>query len=187
MNKVIISAAMSLMLLSTSAMALTININKKKNESERVTPPSPQPPPPPTPSQPTQPPPPPPPPPVPAKQLVTCKFAEPKCDRQDRVQMERYQNEQQMYSFGQCIRGEKERNYNFYCTNGDIWMRIDFRRNQADRIECYDPRQDKFFVARSIGECEKINRNLNDRNEVRTDVLPARHKQQGLFRNRDDR
>lgn len=183
MNKVIISAAMSLMLLSTSAMALTININKKKTESERVAPPTPQPPPPPPPQQPVQPPPPPPPPPPPQ---IRCTYAEPKCDRQDRVQMERYQNGQQMYSFGQCIRGEKERNYNFYCTNGDIWMRIDYRRNQADRIECYDPRQDKFFVARSIGECEKINRNLNGRNEVKTDVPSTRHKQQGLFRSRDD-
>ena len=163
MNKVIISAAMSLMLLSTSAMALTININKKKSESERVTPP---------------PPPPPPPPPQ-----IRCTYAEPKCDRYDRIQMERYQNEQQMYSFGQCIRGEKERYYNFYCTNGDIWMKIDFRRNKADRIECYDPRQDRFFVARSIGECEKINRNLNGRNDVKTDISPSLHKQQGLLKN----
>jgi hypothetical protein len=105
MNKVIISAAMSLMLFSTSAMALTININKKKSESERVAPPATQPPPPPAP----QPPPPPPPPPQ-----VRCIYAEPKCNRQDRIYMERYQNEQQMYSFGQCIRGEKEYNYNFY-------------------------------------------------------------------------
>jgi hypothetical protein len=101
--------------------------------------------------------------------------------------MERYQNEQQMYSFGQCIRGEKERYYNFYCTNGDIWMKIDFRRNKADRIECYDPRQDRFFVARSIGECEKINRNLNGRNNVKTDVPPPQHKQQGLLKNFDNR
>lgn len=182
MNKVIISAAMSLMLLSTSAMALTININKKKSESERVTPP-----PPPPPSSLPSPPPPPPPPPPPSPPQIRCTYAEPKCDRYDRIQMERYQNEQQMYSFGQCIRGEKERYYNFYCTNGDIWMKIDFRRNKADRIECYDPRQDRFFVARSIGECEKINRNLNGRNDVKTDISPSYHKQQGLLKNFDNR
>ncbi|MBR6454387.1 MAG: hypothetical protein IKS97_07445, partial [Fibrobacter sp.] len=115
MNKVIISAAMSLMLFSTSAMALTININKKKSESERVAPSATQPS---LPSAPQLPPSPPPPP------QVRCIYAEPKCDRQDRIHMERYQNEQQMYSFGQCIRGEKEYNYNFYCTDGDIWMKI---------------------------------------------------------------
>ena len=165
MNKVIISAAMSLMLFSTSAMALTININKKKSESERVAPSATQPS---LPSAPQLPPSPPPPP------QVRCIYAEPKCDRQDRIHMERYQNEQQMYSFGQCIRGEKEYNYNFYCTDGDIWMKIDYRRNQADRIDCLDPRSGRFFTARSIAECEKANSRHDDRKEVRKDVNPPK-------------
>ena len=136
MNKLILPMAMSLMLLSTSAMALTININKKSS-SENTT---------------AAPPPPPPPPPP-----VKCVYSEPKCDRHDRIHAERYRNDQQMYSRGQCIRGEKERNFDFYCSNGDVWMKIDFRRDEADRIDCFDPRRGKFFAARTIQECEKVN------------------------------
>ena len=135
MNKLILPIAMSLMLFSTSAMALTININKKKSEPENV-----------------QAPPPPPPPPV------RCLYSEPKCDRHDRIHAERYENDQQKYSRGQCIRGEKERNFDFYCSNGDLWMKIDYRRDEADRIECFDPERGKYFAARSIGECEQANR-----------------------------
>ncbi len=137
MNKLILPIAMSLMLFSTSAMALTININKKKSEPENV-----------------QAPPPPPPPPPP----VRCLYSEPKCDRHDRIHAERYENDQQKYSRGQCIRGEKERNFDFYCSNGDLWMKIDYRRDEADRIECFDPERGKYFAARSIGECEQANR-----------------------------
>ena len=45
MNKLMLTCAMSLMLLSTSAMALTINVEPKKEESSRVAPPPPPPPP----------------------------------------------------------------------------------------------------------------------------------------------
>ncbi|MDY6332583.1 MAG: hypothetical protein SPL52_13850 [Fibrobacter sp.] len=138
MNKLMLTCAMSLMLLSTSAMALTINVEPKKEESSRVAPP------------------PPPPPPAPS---ITCKFAEPKCDRHDRIHAERYNNDQKMYSRGECYRGEKERKFDFYCDNGDVWMQIDYRRDRADRIDCRDPRRGKFFAARSISECEDLYRN----------------------------
>lgn len=134
-----LTCAMSLMLLSTSAMALTINVEPKKEEHSRVAPP---PPPPPAPS-------------------ITCKFAEPKCDRHDRIHAERYDNDQKMFSRGECMRGEKERNFEFYCNNGDVWMKIDYRRDRADRIECMDPRSNKFFAARSIGECEDVQKRYN--------------------------
>ena len=130
MNKLMLACAMSLMLLSTSAMALTINVEPKKEESSSKVPPPPLPP--------------------SAKPLVTCKFAEPKCDRHDRIHAERYDNDQKMYSRGECYRGEKERKYDFYCTNGEVWMQIDYRRDRADRIECMDPKRHKFFAARSI-------------------------------------
>lgn len=138
MNKLMLTCAMSLMLLSTSAMALTINVEPKKEVSSRVAPP------------------PPPPPPAPS---ITCKFAEPKCDRHDRIHAERYSNDQKMYSRGECYRGEKERKFDFYCDNGDVWMQIDYRRDRADRIDCRDPRRGKFFAARSISECEDLYRN----------------------------
>ena len=144
MNKLMLTCAMSLMLLSTSAMALTINVEPKKEESSRVAPP------------------PPPPPPAP---VVTCKFAEPKCDRHDRIHAERYNNDQKMYSRGECYRGEKERKFDFYCDNGDVWMQIDYRRDRADRIDCKDPRRGKFFAARSISECEDLYRNHDRRME----------------------
>jgi len=145
MNKLIIPVAMSLMLLSTSAMALTININKNKSESERPAPPPPSP----------QPPPPPPPPPV------KCVYSEPQCDRHDRIHPDRYETDQKKYSRGQCIRGEKERNFDFYCSNGDAWMRIDYRRNQPDRIECMDQSRGKYFAVRSIRECEDLHRDAH--------------------------
>ena len=140
MNKLMLTCAMSLMLLSTSAMALTINVEPKKEESSRVAPP------------------PPPPPPAPS---ITCKFAEPKCDRHDRIHAERYSNDQKMYSRGECYRGEKERKFDFYCNNGDVWMQIDYRRDRADRIDCRAPRRGKFFAARSISECEELHRDYN--------------------------
>ena len=135
-----LTCAMSLMLLSTSAMALTINVEPKKEESSRVAPP------------------PPPPPPAPS---ITCKFAEPKCDRHDRIHAERYNNDQKMYSRGECYRGEKERKFDFYCNNGEVWMQIDYRRDRADRIECKDPRRKTFFAARSVRECEDLHRDFN--------------------------
>ena len=144
MNKLMLTCAMSLMLLSTSAMALTINVEPKKEESSRVAPP------------------PPPPPPAPS---ITCKFAEPKCDRHDRIHAERYSNDQKMYSRGECYRGEKERKFDFYCDNGDVWMQIDYRRDRADRIECKDPKRGKFFAARSVRECEDLHRDYNRRME----------------------
>jgi len=143
MKKLMLTCAMSLMLLSTSAMALTINVEPKKEESSRPVPP------------------PPPPPPAPAKPLVTCKFAEPKCDRHDRIHAERYDNDQKMYSRGECYRGEKERKFDFYCNNGEVWMQIDYRRDRADRIECMDPRRHKYFAVRSISECEDFHGNYN--------------------------
>ena len=149
MNKLIIPFAMSLMLLSTSAMALTININKKSESTEKAAVP-----------------PPPPPPPPPAK----CIYSEPKCDRHDRIHAERYENDQKMYSRGQCIRGEKERNYDFYCSNGDAWMRIDFRRDEADRIECMDPTRGKYYAVRSIRECEDAHRGIH-----KLDMPPPHH------------
>jgi hypothetical protein len=141
MNKLLLTCAMSLMLLSTSAMALTINVEPKKEENSRVAPP---------------PPPPPPPPPV-----VSCKYAEPKCDRHDRIHAERYNNDQKMYSRGECYRGEKERKFDFYCTNGEVWMQIDYRRDRPDQIKCMDPKRHKFFAARSINECEDVHRDYN--------------------------
>ena len=135
-----LTCAMSLMLLSTSAMALTINVEPKKEESSRVAPP------------------PPPPPPAPS---ITCKFAEPKCDRHDRIHAERYSNDQKMYSRGECYRGEQERTFDFYCNNGEVWMQIDYRRDRADRIECKDPRRKTFFAARSVRECEDLHRDFN--------------------------
>ena len=142
MNKLMLTCAISLMLLSTSAMALTINVEPKKEENSRVAPPPPPPPPPPAP-------------------VVSCKFAEPKCDRHDRIHAERYNNDQKMYSRGECYRGEKERKFDFYCNNGDVWMQIDYRRDRADRIDCKDPRRGKFFAARSISECEDLHRDYN--------------------------
>ena len=139
-----LTCAMSLMLLSTSAMALTINVEPKKEESSRAVPP-------------------PPPPPPPAKPLVTCKFAEPKCDRHDRIHAERYDNDQKMYSRGECYRGEKERKFDFYCSNGEVWMQIDYRRDRPDHIDCKDPRRGRFFSARSIGECEDLYRDSGRR------------------------
>ena len=159
MNKLMLTCAMSLMLLSTSAMALTINVEPKKEESTRAVPP-------------------PPPPPAPAKPLVTCKFAEPKCDSYDRIHAERYDNDQKMYSRGECYRGEKERKFDFYCSNGEVWMQIEYRRDRADRIECMDPKRNKFFVARSVGECEQVYNN-NYRPE------PPRKKHQRRNSNRD--
>ena len=70
-------------------------------------------------------------------------------------------NDQKMFSRGECMRGEKERNFEFYCNNGDVWMKIDYRRDRADRIECKDPRSNKFFAARSIGECEDVQKRYN--------------------------
>ena len=142
MNKLMLTCAMSLMLLSTSAMALTINVEPKKEENSRVAPPPPPPPPPPAP-------------------IVSCKFAEPKCDRHDRIHAERYNNDQKMYSRGECYRGEKERKFDFYCNNGEVWMQIDYRRDRADRIECKDPRRKTFFAARSVRECEDLHRDFN--------------------------
>lgn len=155
-----LTCAVSFMLLSTSAMALTINVEPKKEETTRVAPPPPPPPPPPPmPSKHSMVPPPPPPPPPAA--AISCKFAEPKCDRHDRIHAERYDNDQKMFSRGECMRGEKERNFEFYCNNGDVWMKIDYRRDRADRIECKDPRSNKFFAARSIGECEDVQKRYN--------------------------
>ena len=141
MNKLMLACAMSLMLFSTSAMALTINVEPKKEESSSNVPPPPLPP--------------------SAKPLVTCKFAEPRCDRHDRIHAERYDNDQKMYSRGECYRGEKERKFDFYCSNGEVWMQIDYRRDRADRIDCMDPKRHKFFAARSIHECEDIHRDYN--------------------------
>ena len=141
MNKLMLTCAMSFMLLSTSAMALTINVEPKKEESSRAFPP--------------------PPPPASVKPLVTCKFAEPKCDRHDRIHAERYDNDQKMYSRGECYRGEKERKFDFYCNNGEVWMQIDYRRDRVDRIECMDPKRHKYFVARSVSECEDVHRDYN--------------------------
>ena len=141
MNKLMLTCAMSLMLLSTSAMALTINVEPKKEEKSRVAPP--------------------PPPPPPSARVVTCKFAEPRCDRHDRIHAERYDNDQKMYSRGECYRGEKERKFDFYCDNGDVWMQIDYRRDRADRIECKDPKRGKYFAARSVRECEDLHRDYN--------------------------
>ena len=145
MNKLMLTCAMSLMLLSTSAMALTINVEPKKEEHSRVAPP---PPPPPAPS-------------------ITCKFAEPKCDRHDRIHAERYSNDQKMYSRGECYRGDKERKFDFYCDNGDVWMQIDYRRDRADRINCMDPKRGKYFAARSINECEDLYRNYKRHEQPR--------------------
>lgn len=143
MNKLMLTCAMSLMLLSTSAMAYTINIGSKKEEHSHVAPP-----------------PPPPPPPPQAQHLprVLCKYAEPKCDRQDRIHPERYPNDQKMYSRGECYRGDKERKYDFYCENGEVWMRIDFRRDRVDQIECMEPRRHRFISVRHIHECEEMHR-----------------------------
>ncbi len=155
-----LTCAVSFMLLSTSAMALTINVEPKKEETTRVAPPPPPPPPPPPmPSKHSMVPPPPPPPPPAA--AISCRFAEPKCDRHDRIHAERYDNDQKMFSRGECMRGEKERNFDFYCNNGDVWMKIDYRRDRADRIECMDPRTKRFFAARSIGECEDVQKRYN--------------------------
>ncbi len=160
MNKLMLTCAVSFMLLSTSAMALTINVEPKKEETTRVAPPPPPPPPPPPmPSKHSMVPPPPPPPPPAA--AISCRFAEPKCDRHDRIHAERYDNDQKMFSRGECMRGEKERNFDFYCNNGDVWMKIDYRRDRADRIECMDPRTKRFFAARSIGECEDVQKRYN--------------------------
>ena len=156
MNKLMLTCAVSFMLLSTSAMALTINVEPKKEENTRVAPPPP--PPPPAPSVRTVNNVPPPPPPAAA---ISCRFAEPKCDRHDRIHAERYDNDQKMFSRGECMRGEKERNFDFYCNNGDVWMKIDYRRDRADRIECMDPRTKRFFAARSIGECEDVQKRYN--------------------------
>ena len=136
MNKLILPIAMSLMLFSTSAMALTINLNKKQHDDR----PAPR---------------------VPSS--VKCYYSEPKCDRHDRIHVERYDNDQQKYNRGECYRGDKERGFDFYCSNGDVWMRIDYRRDRVDRIDCYDPDRDRFFPARSIGECEDINRHGHHR------------------------
>ncbi len=158
MNKLMLTFAMSFMLLSTSAMALTINVEPKKEENTRVAPP---PPPPPPATVPRTSPVPPPPPPHSQSAVISCKFAEPRCDRNDRIHAERYDNDQKMFSRGECMRGEKERNFDFYCNNGDVWMKIDYRRDRADRIECMDPRTKKFFAARSIRECEDLQNRAN--------------------------
>lgn len=140
MKKLMLTCAMSLMLLSTSAMALTINVEPKKEETSRAVPPPPS---------------------AVVKPQVTCKYAEPKCDRHDRIHAERYDNDQKMYSRGECFRGEKERRFDFYCSNGEVWMQVDYRRDRADRIDCMDPRRHKFFAARSIRECEDLHRDYN--------------------------
>ena len=173
MNKLMLTCAVSFMLLSTSAMALTINVEPKKEENTRVAPPPPPPPPAPTQKSSVVPPPPPPPPPSAA---ISCKFAEPKCDRHDRIHAERYDNDQKMYSRGECNRGEKERNFDFYCNNGDVWMKIDYRRDRADRIECLDPRTKKFFAARSVRECEDA------MNRVRPEPPRKRHRNHRDYR-----
>ena len=140
MKKLMLTCAMSLMLLSTSAMALTINVEPKKEETSRAVPPPPS---------------------AVVKPQVTCKYAEPKCDRHDRIHAERYDNDQKMYSRGECFRGQKERRFDFYCSNGEVWMQVDSRRDRADRIDCMDPRRHKFFAARSIRECEDLHRDYN--------------------------
>ena len=172
MNKLLLTCAVSFMLLSTSAMALTINVEPKKEENTRVAPPPP--PPPQTSVRPTNVPPPPPP---PASAAISCKFAEPKCDRHDRIHAERYDNDQKMYSRGECYRGEKDRNFDFYCNNGDVWMKIDYRRDRADRIECLDPRTKKFFAARSVSECEDLQNRSN-----RPEPPRKRHRKHVEFR-----
>ena len=140
MKKLMLTCAMSLMMLSTSAMALTINVEPKKEETSRAVPPPPS---------------------AVVKPQVTCKYAEPKCDRHDRIHAERYDNDQKMYSRGEYFRGEKERRFDFYCSNGEVWMQVDYRRDRADRIDCMDPRRHKFFAARSIRECEDLHRDYN--------------------------
>ena len=124
MNKLVLTCAMSLMMLSTSAMAFSINLAPKKGDNSRMDPPS-----------------------------VSCRYAEPRCDRHDRIHAERYGNDQKMYSRGECYRGDKERRFDFYCSNGDVWMQID----------CKDPRRGRFFSARSIGECEDLYRDSGRR------------------------
>ena len=173
MNKLMLTCAVSFMLLSTSAMALTINVEPKKEENTRVAPPPPPPPPAPTQRSSVVPPPPPPPPPSAA---ISCKFAEPRCDRHDRIHVERYDNDQKMFSRGECNRGEKERNFDFYCNNGDVWMKIDYRRDRADRIECLDPRNKRFFAARSVRECEDL------QNRANRPEPPRRHHKHRDFR-----
>lgn len=127
--------AMSFMLLSTSAMAVTFHVDSKKDERARVEN-------------------------TPRASLrhapVSCRFAEPRCDRRDEIRPERYGNDQKMYSRGECHRGDKVRRFDFYCSNGDVWMQIDYRRDRPDRIDCKDPRHQKFFAVRSIRECEDI-------------------------------
>lgn len=151
MNKILLSAALSLLLCSTSAMALTININKKKSEPEHVAPPPP-PPPPPGPHHAAPPPPPPPPPPP------RCDFVEPKCDRHDKIHPDRYKNEQIKFSRGECFHGFKEKRYDFYCSNGDVWMTVDYRRDRPGRVDCKDPRNGRMFGARDIRDCERLYR-----------------------------
>lgn len=149
MNKILLSAALSLLLCSTSAMALTININKKKSEPEHVAPP----PPPPPPGHPHHAAPPPPPPP-PAR----CDFVEPRCDRHDKIHPDRYKNDQIKFSRGECFHGFKEKRYDFYCSNGDVWMTVDYRRDRPGRVDCKDPRNGRMFAARDIKDCERIQR-----------------------------
>ena len=132
MNKLVLTCAMSLMMLSTSAMAFSINLAPKKGDNSRMDPPS-----------------------------VSCRYAEPRCDRHDRIHAERYDNDQKMYSRGECYRGEKERKFDFYCNNGEVWMQIDYRRDRVERIECMDPKRHKYFVARSVSECEDVHRDYN--------------------------
>lgn len=162
MNKILLSAALSLLLCSTSAMALTININKKKSAPEHVAPPPPPPPPPPAPGPANPPPPPPPghhhaapPPPPPA---IHCDFVEPRCDRHDKIHPDRYRNEQIKFSRGECFHGEKERRYDFYCSNGEVWMTVDYRRDRPGRVDCRDPRTGRMFAARDIRDCERFYR-----------------------------
>ena len=132
MNKLVLTCAMSLMMLSTSAMAFSINLAPKKGDNSRMDP-------------------------------VSCRYAEPRCDRHDRIHVERYGNDQKMYSRGECYRGDKERRFDFYCSNGDVWMQIDYRRDRPDHIDCKDPRRGRFFSARSIGECEDLYRDSGRR------------------------
>lgn len=134
MNKLVLTCAMSLMMLSTSAMAFSINLAPKKGDNSRMDPSS-----------------------------VSCRYAEPRCDRHDRIHAERYGNDQKMYSRGECYRGDKERRFDFYCSNGDVWMQIDYRRDRPDHIDCKDPRRGRFFSARSIGECEDLYRDSGRR------------------------
>ena len=134
MNKLVLTCAMSLMMLSTSAMAFSINLAPKKGDNSRMDPPS-----------------------------VSCRYAELRCDRHDRIHAERYGNDQKMYSRGECYLGDKERRFDFYCSNGDVWMQIDYRRDRPDHIDCKDPRRGRFFSARSIGECEDLYRDSGRR------------------------